>query len=43
MGYFESQTVEIEVNGEKIRVFKLEADAIKAKLAKEKKAFKKAE
>ena len=34
MGYFKDNTVEIEVNGKKVRVFKLEADAIKAKLSK---------
>lgn len=34
MGYFKDNTVEIDVNGEKVRVFKLEAEAIKAKLAK---------
>lgn len=41
MGYFIDNTVEIEVNGEKVRVFKLEADAIKAKLAKKEKEAKK--
>ena len=41
MGYFHDNTVEIDVNGEKVRVFKLEADAIKANLAKAKKEAKK--
>jgi len=40
MGYFKDNTVEIEVNGEKVRVFKLEAEAIKAKLAKQDKTKK---
>lgn len=34
MGYFKDNTVEIEVDGKKVRVFKQEADAIKEKLAK---------
>ena len=41
MGYFQDNTVEIDVNGEKVRVFKLEADAIKAKLEKTAKEHKK--
>lgn len=40
MGYFKDNTVEIEVNGQKVRVFKLEAEAIKAKLAKKEKTTK---
>jgi hypothetical protein len=31
MGYFKDNTVEIEVNGKKVRVYKGEADKIKAK------------
>lgn len=34
MGYLKDQTVEIEVNGKKVRVFKLEAEKVKAGLAK---------
>lgn len=40
MGYFKDNTVEIEVNGKKVRVFKLEAEAVKAKLSKNKKSTK---
>ena len=32
MGYFKDNTVEIVVDGQKVRVFKLEAEAIKKKL-----------
>jgi hypothetical protein len=41
MGYFIDNTVEIEIDGKKVRVFKLEAEAIKAKLAKKVKTTKK--
>mgnify|MGYP003434831602 CR=1 FL=1 len=37
MGYFNDNTVEIEVNGKKVRVFKGEADKIKETLVKTKK------
>lgn len=35
-GFYKANTVEIDVNGTKMRVFKDEADAIKKKLAKKK-------
>lgn len=35
-GFYKSNTVEIEVNGKKVRVFDQEADMIKKKLAKKK-------
>lgn len=41
MGYFKDNTVEIEINGEKVRVFKLEAEAIKKALPKVEKQAKK--
>jgi hypothetical protein len=37
VGFFEANTVEIEINGEKVRVWKGEAKKIKAKLAKKEK------
>lgn len=35
-GFYKSNTVEIEVNGRKVRVFDQEGEAIKKKLAKKK-------
>lgn len=37
MGYFADNTVEIEVNGVKYRVFSLEAEAVKEALIRESK------
>lgn len=34
MGFFKDNTVEIEVNGKKVRVFKEEAEKVKKNLAK---------
>jgi hypothetical protein len=36
MGYYKENTVEIEINGQKVRVFKQEADALKTKLLSKK-------
>ena len=36
MGYFKDNTVEIEINEQKVRVFKQEAEALKAKLSSKK-------
>ena len=43
MGYFKDNTVEVEINGQKVRVFKQEAEALKAKLAKSNKKAPKEE
>lgn len=40
MGYFKDNTVEIEVNGKKVRVYKGEAEALKAKFSKKEKPTK---
>lgn len=36
LGFYEENTVEIEINGKKYRVNKYEAEALKAKLSKKK-------
>lgn len=40
MGYYKDNTVEVEINGKKVRVFSQEAEALKAKLGKGKKEVK---